>query len=91
MGRIRVASDYEPLAKYESKAKGAIYVDGVEVASTLQCAHCGGHFVSKIGSGHTRGFCSNCQAPLCGAPECLARCRPFEKWLDEVEKKGRTG
>lgn len=64
---------------------GAMIVDGHEVADTMQCCHCGNHFVRVPGSGRIRGFCRNCMAVTCGDPACHA-CKPFEKWLKEVER-----
>lgn len=52
---------------------------------TLQCVHCGGHWDVQPGSGIKRGFCTNCGGPHCGGPSCW-NCRPFEKWLDTVER-----
>lgn len=65
---------------------GAILANGVQVASTLQCRHCGGHFMVKRGSGIQRGWCQRCGGPTCGGPAC-ENCLPFEKWLDEVERR----
>src|SRR5688572_14285901 len=59
--------------------------------STVQCCHCGGHFptprfgasaedkASRIG----RGYCSRCNAYICGA-NCL-ECVPLEQYLENVE------
>lgn len=57
---------------------GAIFVDGVQVASTVQCCHCGGHFVMEPGSGRTRGFCLKCMRLTCGHPDC-DECVPLER------------
>ena len=67
---------------------GAILIDGIQVADTVQCVHCGGHFVMRRGSGITRGFCTNCNGLTCG-PTCASTCRPLEQWLDQREKAGR--
>lgn len=64
---------------------GAIIVDGIEVASTKQCCHCGNHFLSVQGSGIRRGFCTRCMAMTCGNHACDC-CMPFEKKLDLFEK-----
>ena len=53
---------------------------------TLQCCHCGGHFQVEPGSGNRRTFCTRCNGITCGQSACDP-CKPFEKWLDEVEKK----
>ena len=67
---------------------GAILVDGVQVASTLQCCHCGGHFEVVKGSGTRRGFCLKCGKVTCGAAECDP-CYPIEKRFDDWVKRNR--
>jgi hypothetical protein len=74
-------------AKFEKKPSGAFIVDGVEVAHTMQCCHCGAHFVSIKGSGKIRGFCLKCMKVTCGRPECNI-CIPFEKKLEAIEQNG---
>ncbi len=51
---------------------------------TVQCCHCGGHWIPKPGSGRTRGWCQNCVGPICG-PGC-ADCVPVEVLLENYEK-----
>lgn len=63
-------------AQFERKPHGIIFVNGKEVATTLQCPHCGAHFVSRKGSGHRRTFCMKCMAVTCGQSACDA-CKPF--------------
>lgn len=63
-------------AKHERNPHGIIYSNGREVATTLQCPHCGGHFISRKGSGHRRTFCMKCMAVTCGAAACDP-CVPF--------------
>lgn len=70
-----IVDDYAD-AKHERKPHGIIFVNGKEVASTLQCPHCGGHFVSRKGSGIRRAWCPCCHAVTCGALACDP-CRPF--------------
>lgn len=72
-------------AKFERKPHGAFIVDGKEVGFSLQCPHCGAHFLSVKGSGKRRAFCTKCMAVTCGDRACDA-CKPFEKWLSEMEK-----
>lgn len=55
----------------------------VDEFKTLQCVHCGGHWECRPGSGKTRGFCMNCNGPICG-PKCR-ECIPHEKWLEIQE------
>lgn len=54
---------------------------------THQCRHCGGHFTVIPGSGRTRGYCHRCDGVTCGAAACHP-CRPFQAWLEQVEKRG---
>ena len=67
---------------------GGVMVDGVQVAETLQCVHCGMHWDRIPGSGIQRGFCLKCHGVLCGKPQCMSECKPFEQWLEEVERGG---
>lgn len=50
------------------------------------CPHCGAHFLSVRGSGHRRSYCGNCNAITCGKRECVERCVPLEKQLEEIER-----
>lgn len=68
-------------AKWERHPHGIVIVNGREVATTLQCCHCGLHFVSRKGSGITRGFCMRCEAVTCGKKECVEACRP---WVESM-------
>lgn len=72
---IEQGEDYSD-AQHERKPHGIVIVNGQEVASTLQCPHCGAHFISRKGSGHRRTFCMRCMAVTCGKFECDP-CRPF--------------
>lgn len=73
--------------RFERKPSGAFIVDGKEVAHTLRCCHCGGHFVSVRGSGKKRGWCTVCRSITCGKAGCDV-CVPFEARLEVLE--GRT-
>jgi hypothetical protein len=53
---------------------------------TLQCCHCGAHWVPIRGSGKQRGFCMKCMQVTCGKPECI-ECLPQEKMLELIEKQ----
>ena len=53
-------------------------------AATLQCVHCGGHWVPRPGSRRVRGFCTNCHGPICG-PGCQ-QCVPAEQLLENLER-----
>lgn len=52
-------------------------------AATLQCCHCGKHWIPRKGSGIVRGFCSRCNGPVCGA--ACAKCVPIEQELENIE------
>lgn len=57
--------------------------DGVIHQPTIQCRHCGCHWVPQPGSGNVRGFCARCNGPVCG-PKCAA-CVPVEVMLENLE------
>jgi len=66
-------SDYAD-AKHERHAHGLVIINGKEVATTLQCPHCGGHFVSR------KGFNVRCvkhDARVCEKPSCRTVCTDF--------------
>ena len=72
-----------------AKPSGHITVSGPEglvEADTLQCVHCGGHWVVSPGSGKVRGYCGKCNGPVCGPGG--SGCVPFEKRLEIVEGGG---
>lgn len=79
----------EGLKKFEPKAakkpSGYILLDGQVVADTVKCVHCGHHWVPIAGSGIMRGWCRNCNGPLCGSHDCF-ECKDFRQKLDEYEK-----
>lgn len=68
-----IVDDYAD-AQWERQPHGHILLDGREVAHTLKCPHCGGHFVSRKGSGHHRTFCLRHKAVTCGSVECSKDC-----------------
>lgn len=51
---------------------------------TAQCCHCGGHFPIRPGSGTIRGFCQQCNGPVCG--RSCEMCVPTEQLLENMEK-----
>ena len=57
---------------------------GIVRSATIQCAHCGGHWVPQPGSGRIRGWCGQCAGPVCG-PGC-EKCVPVEQYLENIEK-----
>ena len=68
-----------PPAFNRRAAHGAMISEGIEIANTYQCCHCGGHFLSVKGSGTRRAWCMNCMSITCGQLRCDP-CLPFEKW-----------
>ena len=66
------------------KEHSGILSDGVQVASLLQCPHCGSHFESRAGSGKRRAWCMRCAAVTCGALPC-DECVPLEARLEHAE------
>ena len=60
--------------------------DGTLEADTLQCVHCNKHYIVKPGSGKRRGWCTLCSGTTCGSNLCNT-CIPFEKKLDEFERR----
>lgn len=52
--------------------------------ATVQCVHCGGHWVPQPGSGRVRGFCGRCNGPICGP--CCQSCVPTEQLLENLER-----
>lgn len=79
-----IIDDYKD-AKHERKPHGVIFMDGKEVATTLQCPHCMAHFVSRKGSGHRRSYCMRCNAVTCGKHECVTSCKPFMAEFGEMQ------
>lgn len=54
------------------------------VLGTIQCGHCGCHWVPQPGSGKVRGICGKCHQPVCSR-ECGERCIPQEKLMEIIE------
>ena len=56
---------------------------------TMQCVHCGGHWIVARGSGRPHIFCNKCGGWTCSNPACLKDCYPIQKKFDDMEKHGR--
>lgn len=67
------------------KVAGGIMLDGQQVAESVQCVHCSGHYYPQPGSGEQRGWCLNCKGPLCGSELCDT-CIPIEARLEGWER-----
>lgn len=70
--------------KFEKKPSGYFIIEGKEVGHTLQCCHCGKHFLSVKGSGKIRSFCTRCNKIACGDIPCRV-CIPAERKLEYQE------
>lgn len=70
--------------------KGAVVQNGQHIADTLQCVHCGRHWVPLKGSGTRRGWCSACSGVCCGNEACMV-CIPYEARLEIMEGTRKQG
>ena len=75
-----IVDDYSD-AQHERKPHGLIFLNGKEVASTLQCPHCGGHFTSQ--KGKLRNKCLKHDAKVCDKPACNLFCFDFYSTLEQ--------
>ena len=64
--------------------------EGAVEGETLMCVHCQYTWHVVPGSRHKRGWCLNCGGPTCGAKACGEKCEPWEKQIEEMERRGRT-
>lgn len=67
------------LMTYDLKA------DRPQEMDTVQCAHCGRHWVVQPGSGRRRGICGRCGGITCGSQAC-DKCVPLEQLLTNIEQ-----
>lgn len=58
-----------------------------DAGETISCVHCQMHWRVEPGSGRKRGFCLRCNGPTCGKEGCESRCVPFEKALEQAERR----
>ena len=65
--------------------KGYILDGETVIAETLQCCHCGMHWVIQRGSGIERGFCLKCMGVSCGGAPCW-ECHPYERQIEDMEE-----
>lgn len=86
---IRIPGERKFDPQFERKPSGHIILGGQEIAHTMQCKHCGGHFVSMRGSGIRRGFCMRCRGVTCGKTACDV-CIPFEAKLEAGETQNAS-
>ncbi|KKN54907.1 hypothetical protein LCGC14_0588000 [marine sediment metagenome] len=57
---------------------------------TMMCIHCQYHWRVIPGSGIERGWCTSCNGALCGKAKCMATCRHWEKFIEQIEARGRV-
>lgn len=77
-----------PHAKAVRRPSGHLLLDGQQVADTVQCCHCGRHWVMLRGVEATLPhYCSRCDALVCDRPACRV-CVPAERQLEIREAIG---
>lgn len=50
---------------------GVLLSENADIAQTVQCCHCGCHFLYIKGSGKFRSHCIECNRMTCGGYYCL--------------------
>jgi len=56
--------------------------------ATLTCCHCGGVVPINPMRSRPLPYCAKCDDYVCNMPRCHKYCTPFQKVLDQAEKKG---
>ena len=82
------AAPYKGARSAGRRRQGAVFIDGVQVADTIQCAHCNRHDPYIQGRGDW--MCMRCFGTVCGRKRCVEKCEPFEKKLDDFEAGRRS-
>lgn len=77
-----------PLFLVRRETAGALII-GDTVYDTVQCQHCGAHWVPERGSGRVRGWCMRCNGPTCGAEPCETTCQTQEQLIEAIEAAAR--
>lgn len=76
----------------EGRPGGTLITTGPDIPGgemhqdTKMCAHCQANWIVKPGSGKLRGVCMACGGDLCGKPECMDACVPWEEQMDNIER-----
>lgn len=78
---------YRDATSARHRKHGSIFIDGKNVADTIQCVHCNKHFTHRKSRGDY--VCLNCMGPVCGQWACVHECTPFEQKLDQYERGER--
>lgn len=81
----RSIAQYERARPDERNHGGTILIDGEEVAQTLCCCHCNKHFLNVRIPGKARGWCMNCEKPVCPDVAC-DECVPFMQKIENMEQ-----
>lgn len=55
----------------------------------ITCCHCNVVMILNPKRTRPRGYCSRCDDYVCASPSCNLECTPFERVLDEAEKRAR--
>jgi hypothetical protein len=81
------------LRRAQRQPAGVLIITGpdgrAENMDTVQCAHCGAHWVPEPGSGRERGWCFKHAGPLCGAAQCFTTCASQEQLIERIEAAAR--
>jgi hypothetical protein len=77
---FRASSVSEPSGTYHAFGGD----EAEKVVDTVQCVHCGRHWLWEPGSGKQRGFCLGCNGITCGSKKCDV-CVPMEQQLENME------
>lgn len=60
--------------------------DGREtVRDTITCCHCNG--IHTPPQGEAASICKLCDKPICDKLKCYETCKPFERQLEEIERR----
>jgi hypothetical protein len=81
---MAINQGYEDVVS-SGKPAGTIIIDGHETAETMQCVHCGRHWIRRRNSGKMMGYCMNCGGVFCPDSKCR-ECLHFKKKLELYEQ-----
>ena len=80
------------LPEYPLKPNGYFEIlnaDGSKTeGETMQCCHCGKHWIVRPRSKRKRGWCLKCSKSTCGGPRC-DECLPIERGIEIIEARKR--
>lgn len=59
---------------------------GLFESATITCSHCQRVVVLNPQRTRERGYCAKCDHYICDAPACHVDCRPFNAFLDTLQR-----